>query len=114
MSSLPSIYDVYWADIQYEDNSEISEIRPAIIWKVDAQNALISLLKGTTKGPKANNIEIKNWQDAGLDSCTYVYIDKIIEVPLEDIKNRIGHLSLSDLNRIVYTVNHSNPIILHQ
>lgn len=70
MASLPSIYDVYWADIQYEDNSEISEIRPAIIWKVDAQNALISLLKGTTKGPKANNIEIKNWQDAGLDSYT--------------------------------------------
>lgn len=114
MALLPNVYDVYWANIQYEDDSKISEIRPAIIWKVDTQNALISLLKGTTKGLKTNNIEIKNWQNAGLDSRTYVYVDRIIEVPLEDIKNRIRHLSLSDLNRIVYTVNHSNPIILHQ
>lgn len=87
-------YEIYWADVPFEDSDE-SKLRPILILNDVA--LVITALKITSKGKStATQIEISNWKGAGLSKQSYICIDKCLRLDKSAIGEKIGELQLID------------------
>ena len=94
-------WDVYWADVPYEDDPAQSKRRPVVIAK---DNTLYVLtLRVTSKGPRENDqydVVLTQWQFANLAQPSVVRVRKIAQIGPERVFERIGRLHPADIMEI--------------
>nr|DAW29047.1 MAG TPA: PemK-like protein [Caudoviricetes sp.] len=91
-------WDVYWADVPFEDNPTQVKRRPVIIAKDSIVYVLT--LKVTTHSPRENDpydYQLVEWQFANLPSPSVVRIRKLAKLKPDKIHNYIGRLHPVDM-----------------
>ena len=90
-------WDVYWADVPFEDDPTQGKCRPVIIAKDAAVYVLT--LRVTTHSPREYDpydYQLTEWQFANLPSPSVVRIRKIAQLSPEKIHDYIGRLHPAD------------------
>ena len=91
-----TVWDIYWADVAYEDNPEIIKKRPVVI-KSDGGAFIMSFYATSQPSkPEYDCYPIKQWREAGLDKPTVVRLDKCLRLEPNDFHEYIGHLTEQD------------------
>jgi len=88
-------WEIYWANVKFEDSSEIKR-RPVLI--INSSNALVVSLKMTSqcRGDIPPEYVVREWQEAGLPKPTYVRHDRVIQLKASDLDEKIGKLTERD------------------
>lgn len=97
MSKEPEKWEVWFANVRYEDNPTIVKKRPVIIY--DKQHAFIISLKVTGQMPRNNKTEyvLQRWSEAGLDTVSTVRLSKQLKILRSDYIHKIGNLRTKDI-----------------
>ena len=89
-----SRYDIWWANVRFEDSEEIKQ-RPVLIW---GEYAYIVAFKMTSvdRGDDRDEYSIKYWREAGLNKPTSIRIKKVLKLTKTDLVSKIGELDFRD------------------
>ena len=96
-------WEIYTAEVKYEDNPTIIEERPVLIIDKDYVYAL--KITSQEHPERKYDVGIEYWKEAGLQKESYVRIDKKLEIPKEDLIQRIGKLDSVDIKNITFAIN---------
>lgn len=91
-------WDVYWADVPFEDDPTQSKVRPVIIAK--DSTVYVLTMRVTTHAPRdydPYDYSLIEWQYANLSAPSVVRIRKLAKLPPEKILSHIGRLHPSDM-----------------
>ncbi|WP_304089022.1 type II toxin-antitoxin system PemK/MazF family toxin [Phascolarctobacterium succinatutens] len=96
----PNKWEVWLADVRFEDKPEISKRRPVIVF--DKQQVYIVSMKVTGQPPKNSKTDyvLQRWQEAGLDTVSIVQITKQLKLVRSDFICKIGKLQIKDIMEI--------------
>ena len=87
-------WEIWWADVKYEDAPETVESRPVLV--VTQQEIFIIAFKMTgTK--RVNDYPITDWQGAGLSKETHIRADMKLKLLDSDLTDKIGSLQPRDI-----------------
>ena len=91
-------WDVWEADVPFEENVRHTKRRPVVI----IDSSLVLVLKLTTHNssdkPRPFEYELSKWAEAGLSKKTFVQCDRLIRLSEENFTgNRIGRIHLVDM-----------------
>lgn len=111
---MPKVGEVYWVEMQYEDDPSSSEYRPVAIIGKDGEKdqILILVMEFTKQGPQypyhfhqTLKVPIIKWQEAGLDALSYGKPNRTSVINAKSLleKDYIGELDTSDLENIMYS-----------
>lgn len=92
-----SKWDIWWADVAFEEDLSKIKRRPVLI--IDKQTACILSLKMTSHAPRKNfegEYEIKDWQKAGLPKPTTIRVSKPIPLAKQSFQQKIGSLEAEE------------------
>lgn len=103
----PLPWEVWWADVVFEDNLEKSKIRPVLI--VDDKSCIAFSLKITSHAPRNNEVwgeyKLLRWKYAGLTKSSTVRISKFLRLPHDRLIGKIGELHMIDIANIAKYLN---------
>lgn len=91
-------WDIYWADVPFEDDPGQSKIRPVIIAR-DASPAYVLTLKVTSQEARdydPGDFPITYWKAAGLNEPSVVRIRKISQLTPDRFGDYIGRIQAAD------------------
>lgn len=91
-------WDIYWADMPYEENPSESKMRPVIIAK--DKSVYVLVIRVTSKHARdcdPYDYELQKWKEAGLDRPSTVRVAKIAQIRPDRIGDSIGRLALVDI-----------------
>lgn len=94
-------WDIYWAEVPFEDDPTQTKLRPAIIARDKIETALV--IRVTSRGARdcdPYDYEIQDWKAAGLKEPSTVRISKITQILPDKIYDFIGRLSIGDIFEI--------------
>lgn len=97
MSTEYERYDVYIADVPYEDEPK-SKARPVLI--LDYETMTVICLKMTTHAPRKGEYTLRQWQYAGLDKPTTVRMSKRLRLSSDNLIKKVGKLHPVDIYAI--------------
>lgn len=92
-------WDIYWADVPYEDNPAISKRRPVIIAK-DNTPVYVLTFKITSKGARRDDpgdYPLIYWRESGLPGPSVVRLAKLSRLSPDKIGDYIGHAQAADV-----------------
>lgn len=91
-------WDLYWADVPYEEDSTQSKERPVVIIK-DIGVILIVMRVTTHEARDGNPFDypLSDWKSAGLNSPSVVRISKLAQLKPDKIGDYIGRLRSADI-----------------
>ena len=97
-------WDIWYADIAFEDMPNISKIRPVLI--IDSKKPIILTLKMFSHKPfskyQENNMYlIQEWQKAGLSNPTVINVKSPVWLDLKFFKKKIGVLHAKDRKAVM-------------
>ena len=98
---MKSRWDVWIADVRYEDKPRQSKCRPVVI--LDSQTTFTLSLKGTSQDPREDytgEYVLKYWREAGLEKETVIRCSMPIQLNESDFRFRIGRLCPVDIYNI--------------
>lgn len=91
-------WDIYWADVPYEDEPETSKLRPVIIARDKITTVLvIHVTSHSAREYDRYDYEIQDWMDAGLAKPSTIRVSKIVQLAPGKLHEYIGRLSLDDI-----------------
>lgn len=94
-------WDVYWADVPFEEDPSQIKRRPVVIAR---DNTLYVLtLRVTSQAPRPNDsydVVLQHWQYANLTQPSVVRVKKIAQLRPQSIFDRIGRLHPADIIEI--------------
>lgn len=94
-------WDVYWAEVPFEEDPSQSKRRPVVIAK---DNTLYVLtLRVTSQAARANDpydVPLLHWQYANLTQPSVVRVKKIAQLKPQYVFDRIGRLHPADIIEI--------------
>ena len=101
----PRPFEVWRLEFVYEDQPEVSKVRPAIVAVVDHDKDTALVAKVTGHGPRPEfpgEVRIVDWKQAGLTKPSTVRCSKTMTVPLAALDNasRYGPLSKEDARAV--------------
>ncbi|OGA72217.1 MAG: hypothetical protein A3G27_15865 [Betaproteobacteria bacterium RIFCSPLOWO2_12_FULL_66_14] len=81
------------------------KVRPAVVvqsakYLQNPPSVTVCLITGTAPGRPAFRVLLPASQGTGLTKSSEVMIDKVMSLPTDRVKNRIGAVSAEDLKRI--------------
>ena len=108
---IPKPQEIWYANYPYEDNLSVQEDRPVLVLSSDKDNVLFMSMKITKNldryskkisGDNRNNYDIPlwNWREEGLKYPSVARVDKIMTIPKEQFRRKIGDISRSDWRNI--------------
>ena len=100
-------WDIYWADVPYEEDPSIRKKRPVIIAK-DQSPVYVLTLKVTSKEARAEDpgdYPLTYWKEAGLSAPSVVRILKISRLAPEAFGDCIGRVQAADAYAIQEKMN---------
>lgn len=111
---MPKVGEIYWVEMQYEDEPSSSECRPvAIIGKDEEEDKILILVMEFTKqGPQypyhfhqTLKVPIIKWEEAGLDAFSYGKTNRASVINAKALlkKDYIGELDSSDLENLMHS-----------
>lgn len=99
--------EVWFVDYPYEDNPDLSKVRPVVVLDVIEDNLEVLSVKVTSKPPRTDNdvldfyeVPLFDWQKANLSKPSVARISKITLVQRDAFLERIGIVSEKDWNNI--------------
>lgn len=90
-------WDIYWADVPFEDNPQLSKIRPVIVCA--DRKVYVLAVKVTTHEKREINpydYSLIFWRESGLPSESVVRIDKLSQLPPSAFGSFIGRVNPAD------------------
>lgn len=94
-------WDIYWAEVPYEDDPTQTKLRPAIIARDKIVTVLvIRVTSHSARDDDPYDYEIQEWKAAGLKEPSTVRVSKIVQILPEKICDYIGRLSIGDIFEI--------------
>lgn len=91
-------FDIYWADIPFEDEDN-DKNRPALVITEIKEQVLF--LKITTKGTASEyHLPITEWEKAGLSEPSYISYQPFYRIEKSKVGERIGRLQQIDIFRL--------------
>lgn len=99
-------WDVYWAEVPFEENPLQSKLRPVVI-ALDKAVFVLTLKVTSHEAREYDPYDyvLQYWQQAGLSRESVVRIRKLSQLKPEAIKNRIGRLHRTDILEIQKLMN---------
>ena len=91
-------WDIYIAEVPFEDLPQQSKLRPVIILGESA--VLVDCLKMTGQTPRRGEYVLQKWKEAGLHKPTTVRISKRLALEKCALRKRIGSLQPVDILEI--------------
>lgn len=113
MSSF-SFGDIFVVRAYFKDDPSQFKDRPALVLEDDdgAGRATVLIVEITSSPPKVPpthfdqyKIPVANWSRAGLHKASYVRIDKVYQVPVSALWNRLGAMHRDDLTQVTTQLN---------
>lgn len=100
MVNEPKKWEVWLADVRFEDKPEISKRRPVIVF--ENQQVYIVSIKVTGQQPRDAKTDyvLQRWEEAGLDTVSVVQITKQLKLVRSDFVCKIGKLQIKDIMEI--------------
>jgi len=99
-------WEIYWADAPFEDDPAQSKLRPVVILNDKIVYVLASKITShEARENAAYDHVVIHWEEAGLKKPSVVRVDKLLQLKPEQIKDRIGQLSLVDIAAIQKLMN---------
>lgn len=92
-----NLWDVYWADMPFEENPSQTKERPVIIIK-DALVYVLTL-RVTSHAARQNDpydYSLQFWQEAGLTKASVVRVSKLAQLQPGAIGQKIGRIHAAD------------------
>lgn len=102
----PHAWEIWFADVKFEDNANLSKRRPVLV--LSNNIVYILSLKITSKPPRDNyygEYELVKWKEAGLDKPSTVRISKKLKLFERDFSFKIGRLAPIDILNIMKFLN---------
>ncbi len=94
-------WEIYWADAPFEDDPSLSKLRPVVILNDKIVYVLASKITShEARENAAYDYVLIHWEEAGLTKPSVVRVEKLLQLKPEQIKDRIGQLSLVDIAAI--------------
>lgn len=90
-------WDIYLATVEFEDEPNVSKIRPVLITGNGKAYLLAYYVTSQSPVPGYDCFVIKQWKQAGLDRPSTVRLDRHLKLKLSDIGKRLGRLSGQDV-----------------
>lgn len=90
-------WDVYWADMPYEENPSQTKPRPVVIAR--DQVVYVLTLRVTSHAARQKDpydYTLQFWQEAGLTKASVVRVSKLAKIKPEAIHERIGSIHPAD------------------
>lgn len=100
MTSGPQRWDLWWAEVAYEDQPECKK-RPVLIY--NRETAYILSFKITSHPPRhydEGEYQIKLWEKAGLTKPSTIRCSKKLYLTELDIFEKIGELHPADIREV--------------
>lgn len=94
-------WDIYLANVRFEDAPNQSKIRPVIV--IDNNTVVsvtINCIKMTSQPPRNGEYVLKDWSAAGLKKQTTVRISKVLKLNKADFIKQIGVVQPIDIVEI--------------
>lgn len=101
MTREPRPWEVWWADVAFEDQPSITKRRPVLV--LDHQTCIILSLKITSHAPREEffgEYALQKWHAAGLTKPSTVRISKVLRLQRSDFAEKIGDLHPVDISVI--------------
>ena len=92
-------WDIWYADVKFEDNDEVKE-RPVIIIRPDEVYVLSVPITSTPERDVWGEYDITMWASAGLDHPSTARLSKIVHLKRRAFSRRIGRLAAYDVINI--------------
>ena len=87
-------WEIWWAEVRYEDSPETIESRPVLVVSQQEMFIIAFKMTGTKRVP---DYKIKLWQEAGLDKETYIRVNMKLKLYEQDMLSKIGSLQPIDI-----------------
>jgi len=88
-------WEVYYAEVFFEDDPEKSKIRPVIVLEKGVFQ--IQSLKITSQEKNDyRHVELRQWKSAGLTKPSWVDVSKILQLPETAFKEYLGTIDPMD------------------
>jgi len=110
MSRDPRPWEVWWADVAFEDQPERTKRRPVLV--LDRQTCIVLSLKITSHAPREGFLgeyALQKWRAAGLSKPSTVRISKVLRLRQNDFAEKIGNLHPID----IHVVEHYLSMMYH-
>lgn len=94
-------WEIWLANVRFEDNPEESKLRPVLI--IDKQNMFILSFKMTSHEPRQKyfgEYAIRFFKEAGLRKPTVIRLSKKLALLENEFKHKIGRLHPFDINEV--------------
>lgn len=93
-------WSVWFANVSFRDQPDISKSRPVIVFDDDAVYSLTCLYVTSQDKNKWPDYyyQIKDWKGAGLDRPSYVRLNGKLELVDSDFIGYLGQLQSADIN----------------
>lgn len=105
MPNVPKKWEIWRANVRFEDNPSQSKERPVLIINPESENKIAYALSCyvTSKPPRPNDpmdYDIKKWSEAGLDCPSTIRLNKRFEVKKSSLIVKVGMLKTIDILKI--------------
>lgn len=98
----PQKWELWWADVPYEDQPVVSKIRPVLV--LENKGCYIIAGKMTSSPPRSEfdyEYAIQDWKGAGLAHETTLRLYKTLNLNESAFKRKIGDLQPVDLIEVM-------------
>ncbi len=102
MMNDPQPWEVWWAEVYFEDHPEEAKRRPVLV--LENQTCIVLSLKITSHPPRMDSFRgeyaLQKWHYAGLTKPSTVRISKLLRLQRSDFVDKVGELHPIDIGVI--------------
>ena len=99
-------FEIWDAKVEFEDEPGKSKTRPVLIDSDGDMYILAYKITGTPPRPNfTGEYSIKFWKEAGLKKPSTVRLNRIVNIPKENLIRYRGHLQLIDVRQVIKILN---------
>jgi len=102
MMNDPQPWEVWWAEVYFEDHPEEAKRRPVLV--LENQTCIVLSLKITSHPPRMDSFmgeyALQKWHYAGLTKPSTVRISKLLRLQRSDFVDKVGELHPIDIGVI--------------
>ena len=107
-----NIGEIWWTNFPFEDSKRMKH-RPAIVID-DNRIAVLAMYVTSQNKDNPYNIEITDWEKAGLKRPSWARVDRIISIDEWRIEQKIGELTERDLLKFLQLIEEFNTRSFHE
>jgi len=109
MTNVPNKWEIWRANVRFEEDASLSKERPVLIINPESENKIAFALTCyiTSKPPRPfddMDYDILKWREAGLDGPSTIRLNKRIEIKKSSLLFKVGKLKTYDILQITQKI----------